>query len=181
MSQGEREPTRYSKADPAVARFSSLFSLSFATFSRDGAHFQRSGAYLPHYIWFCAWWCIFPYLPCLCIHSFQVTRAISALIKHHKDTAESSENKLFEDETEILIQVILRKIPNTDKASNTPHRMYAYIICCISPLISLCSPIPHTIYGREGQEIVLFTKDPAEEYKKQLAKNPVQGVNTVCS
>jgi len=43
------------------------------------------------------------------------------------------------------------------------------------------SPIPHTIYGREGCEMCLLTKDPQSEFKAYVEQRPVRGLKQVLS
>lgn len=99
----------------------------------------------------------------------QIQKAVGALMAFTAGEVKSAKQKdsdkkeLFESEEEYSVIINLRKVPDQDKQKPIP--------------IS----IPHTLYGRDGVSICLFTKDPQSAFDEYLENNPVKNVKKVVS
>ncbi|PNW80357.1 hypothetical protein CHLRE_07g314100v5 [Chlamydomonas reinhardtii] len=88
----------------------------------------------------------------------QVRKAVASLLKYVSSQAEKSSSLFADvDEEVIFLQLALKKMPQQPRKDKPV------------PL-----PLPHPLYGAEGQQICLFVKDSAEgqegkEIKKKLA------------
>eukprot|EP01083_Nonionella_stella_P305138 1063480_1 len=86
----------------------------------------------------------------------QVNRASQALLifdKRSREDSNSEETKatpLFGDERVVSLQIALKKIPK--QANKKPLRV----------------ALKHPLYNRSGQDVVLITKDPEDEYAEKL-------------
>lgn len=69
---------------------------------------------------------------------------------------------LFGSEPQMVALVVSVREPEK-KASNKATRL----------------PLPHSIYGVEGQEICLFVKDPEDDIREQLIEENIQGLTEV--
>lgn len=69
---------------------------------------------------------------------------------------------IFGNEPQLVAMIISLREPEK-KASNKAHRI----------------PIPHSIYGVEGQEVCLFVKDPEDEIREELIEKNIQGLTEV--
>lgn len=88
-------------------------------------------------------------------------KALAAYLKRQADIKSDGKSQLFEDESDVQLIISLKRIP--EKSKNKPFLV----------------PVPHTIYGREGSEICLITKDPQRDFKEQLERSPVDCVTKV--
>lgn len=86
-----------------------------------------------------------------------ITRAVTALLKHHKVT---QGNQLLEDSCDISLIFGLRKIPQRD------------------PTKPIGIPLDHTLHPR-GAEVCLITKDPQKDFKQLLTERGVDSVTKV--
>jgi len=91
----------------------------------------------------------------------KAVKALAAYLKRQADIKSDGKSQLFEDESDIQLIISLKRI--ADKAKNKP----------------VLVKIPHTIYGRDGQEICLITKDPQQDFREKLDRSPVDGVTKV--
>jgi ribosome biogenesis protein UTP30 len=101
----------------------------------------------------------------------QVRKAVQALYAFQEKRTQEREAKqsesgvqtLFDDEEDILLVFGLQRI--STKSRTKP---YAF-------------PIKHSIYGRDGSDVCLITKDPQKTFEELLELNPVDGITRTLS
>jgi len=100
------------------------------------------------------------------LNEAQVTKAVKALAaineyKRLEGEKAGGVRALFEEDEDIFLMFALHRTP-------TDTRTKPYQI-----------PLVHTLYGQDGQEVCLITKDPVKPFKSYVEDNPIPGLTKV--
>lgn len=96
----------------------------------------------------------------------QVTRAVKALAaaavaKQAEEEKAGGVRSLFEEDESIFMMFAMNKTPTESRTK--PFQI----------------PLAHTLYGQDGQEVCLITKDPVKPFKEYIEENPIPGLTKV--
>lgn len=96
----------------------------------------------------------------------QVTRAVKALAaaavaKQAEEEKAGGVRSLFEEDEPIFMMFAMNKTPTESRTK--PFQI----------------PLAHTLYGQDGQEVCLITKDPVKPFKEYVEENPIPGLTKV--